>query len=268
MQEFRQIQHFQLIRDSSFEDTLDILKHLPSFSTLTSLTINADCIRSEGNDELATICFRQHFPFLQRLDLHGNIFERQTESFPNACAFSFPSLLYINVNQLHYKTAIQILDQCSHLRSFSAKLYAHIDELRATALPITLPPRITMGLPALKKLSLGEDVFLRNEFSSILLEQLLPCCPNLRTFSFHYTCIQTNQTPLNPDWWTRILTSNNKLKRFSLEFYIHGVFHALNEQVVQRFRLLPFFARLNVDVAYKIERVEFPRMIHIYSIKN
>jgi hypothetical protein len=268
MEEFKQIQHFQLIYDSLYEDALNIAKHLPSFSALISLTINANFTNFEFNDELAMICLCRHCLFLQRLYLHGNVFDREPQIMDNVCMFHFPSLLYIHVNKLHFIWAIQLLDQCPQLRSLSANLYSHQIDGTTTAFSILLSTRISLGLTAMKKLNLGEDDYCRNEFGSTFLEHLLPCCPNLRTFSFDFVCYQRESRPLDPNWWTRVFASNNKLKRISLQLHVNGTLSALSEQTVQRFQLLPFFAQLKVNLTYTIQRSEFPRMAHIYSIKN
>jgi len=125
-----------------------------------------------------------------------------------------------------------------------------------------------MGLTNMKKLSLGEEVHFPDELSSTFLELLLPCCPNLHTFFFYYLCSQPHMKQLDPDWWIRVLASNKKLKRISLELSVNGVRNALGEEIIQKFRFLPFFAQLRVNVTYNIKRIEFPHMVHIYSIKN
>jgi hypothetical protein len=270
MEALKQIQHFQLTYDSPYVNALNITKHLPSFSALISLTVNANYsdLELEFNNELAMIYFRQHCPFLQRLYLHGHVFERELEIMDNVCMFHFPSLIYIHVGKLHFIWAIQLLDQCPQLRSFSAKLYGHQMEGSTTASSILLPTRISMGLTAMQKLSLGVDVDFRNDFGSTFLELLLPCCHNLRTFSFDFVSYRRERRPLDPDWWTRVFASNNKLKRISLQLCVWGVRNDLSEEAVQRFKLLPFFAQLKVNVTYTIHRGEFPHMAHIYSIKN
>ena len=248
---------------------MNIIKDLPSFSTLISLAIDTDPHLLEPSEKLAIFCFEQHFPILQRLYLYGSIYNQNLSMMSNIRMFPFPSLLYIHVSQVHYMMAIHILNQCSQLRSFSTKLCGYRRENDTTMTSILMPTRIAMGLTTITNLSLGEDNCLpTNALSSTLLELLLPCCPNLHTFSFYYQCRPHDKKLMDPDWWTTALASNKKLKRISLQFYMNGIRNALNEQVVQKFRSLPFFAELNVEVAYTIKRIEFPRMIHIYSIKT
>jgi len=126
-----------------------------------------------------------------------------------------------------------------------------------------------MGLIAMKKLSLGVDDYLTNDFGGTFLGLLLPCCQNLRTFSFDYDShCGRERRPLDADWWTRVFASNNKLKRISLQLCVRGTRNHLSEEAVQRFKSLPFFAQLKVNVTYTIHYGEFPHMAHIYSIKN
>ena len=214
------------------------------------------------------ICFRQHCPFLQRLHLHGNVFDREVQIMETIGAFHFPSLLHIHVNKLHIILAIQLLDQCPQLRSFSAKIYGHQMENGKKLASITLPSRIRMGLTAMEKLSLGDDDFSRNDFGSLFLGLLLPCCPNLHTFSFDYICHERERRPLDPNWWTRVFASHKKMKRISLQLYVDGVLHHLSKEAVQGFQSLPFFAQLKVIFTCTEHRFGFPHMAYAYSIKN
>ncbi|CAF4102523.1 unnamed protein product [Adineta steineri] len=58
---------------------------------------------------------------------------------------------------LQYVLAIQILEQCPQLRSFSAKLYVYSNSDGAKVSSALLSTRISSGLPNMKKLSLGGD---------------------------------------------------------------------------------------------------------------
>lgn len=214
------------------------------------------------------IYYRQHCPFLQRLYLHGNIFDRELEIIDNVSTFDSSSLLYIHVNKLHFTLVIQLLDQCPQLCSFSAVIYGYPTRDFTTASSIMLPTRISIGLRAMKKLNLGEDDCFSKDFGSTFLEFLLPRCPNLRTFVFDLVCCHRGRRPLDPNWWAHVLASNQKLKRISLQLHAIGTLSALSTESVQRFESLPFFFQLKVNVTYVIDKLEFPRMIHNYFIKN
>ncbi len=268
IEQFKQIQHLQLIYEGSSKDALNIAKHLPSFSTLTSLTVDIKCTDYDFKNELMMIYLRQRYPFLQRLYLHGDISEYELEITDDVCMFYFPSLIYIHVAKLHFTLVIQILNQCRQLRSFSAELCGQPVRDSSVVSSILSPTRFNMNLTAMKKLHLGADEFWSNEFVSIFLELVLPCCPNLRTFSFKFVYLHLGKKPIDPNWWIRVFASNNKLKRISLHLFAHGIPNRLNEEILQKFRLLPFFAQLKVNITYKEHRIEFPRMIFEYSIHN
>jgi hypothetical protein len=170
--------------------------------------------------------------------------------------------------------AIHLLDTCRQLRSFSAELYGH-EQLYGdpkdgsiAASSIMSSTRIHTGLTAMKKLNLGKYDHYWKDFGSTFLELLLPCCPNLHTFSFDFNYCTLNGRPLDPDWWIRVFASNNKLKRISLQLGGNRRSNRLSEDVLQRFQLLPFFKQLNVNITRWIHRIEFPQMIFYYSIRN
>ena len=255
--------------DSPYEDALNFAKLLPSFSNLISLTINAFFPDSAISDDLATICFHQHCPFLQRLYLHGNAFNRDSPMAVNVSMFRFPSLLYLHVGRIDFNLALQILDLYPQLRSFTANLHGpHTWGRNTVPLSIPLPAGIRTGLTAMKKLRLGDDAMFRDDYMSALIELLLPCCPNLRTFSFAFVCYQRTNRTLDPHWWTHVLASNNKLKRISVHLRVYGVLNSLTQEAVHAFQSLPFFVRLKVNVTYTAERIEFPHMFHIYAIET
>jgi hypothetical protein len=269
MKEFKQIQHFQLKYDNPYEDALKIAEHFPSFSTLISLTVDANCDEFVYNNEFAMIIFRQNCPFLQRLYLHGNVFDQKLQILDNVCMFHFPSLLYIHVSKLHFNLALQLLDQCPQLRYFSAKLYGHPIRDSTTSSAILLSTRISMGLKAMKKLSLGQDTDFGNEFGSTFLELLLPCCPNLRTFILDIRCHDNWERLLEADWWAHVFASHNKLKRISLhlQWSTSNIRHNWREKF-QRFRSSSFFTQLQVDIRYDFSS-EFMRCLtYDLYIKN
>jgi hypothetical protein len=214
------------------------------------------------------IYLRQRYPFLQQLYIYGDISDYELEITDDVCMFYFPSLLYIHVPKLHFTLAIQILNQSHQLRSFSAELCG--EPINGSAIPSSIlsPTRFNINLTAMKKLHLGADEFWSHELFSIFVELLLPCCPNLRTFSFKFTYCHVGKRPLDPIWWIRVFASNNKLKRISLHLLGHGIPNRLTDGVLQMFRLLPFFAQLKVNITYKEHRIEFPRMIFEYIIHN
>lgn len=250
---------------------MNVAKSLPSLSSLLSLTIHANFFNHQASNDLATIYLCQRYPCLQRLYLHGREFDREHPAMENLYTFYSPSLLYLHVDKLHYMTAIQVLEQCSQLRSFSAMIYGFPDKYSAettTTTSIQLPTRSTKGLTALKALSVGESNDSRSDFSSTFLELLLPCCPNLRTFSFDVFCSQPVGKPLDPYWWSHALASNNKLKRISLTLRVFGALNIFSQEKLQRFQSLSLFAQLQVNITRTEERYEFPRLTYIYSIKN
>ncbi|CAF4166802.1 unnamed protein product, partial [Adineta steineri] len=203
LKEFKQIQHFRWINDYSYDDALDISKHFSSFSTLISLSIDTNFKDYKPDDEIAMTFFRQHYPYLQRLYLHGNVVNRDLQIMNNISLFHFPSLLYLHVDHIHYICAIQLLDQCSQLRSFSAKLYDDPETSNTTSSSFSLSTRIISGLTAMKKLRLEEDDSFRRQFGIAFLELLLPCCPNLHTFACEIE-IWNNCKRIEADWWKQI----------------------------------------------------------------
>jgi hypothetical protein len=251
MKEFKQIQHFQLTYDIPCKDTMTITKHLPSFLNLISLTVNGNCGGFQCNNEFATMIFRQNFPFLQRMYLDGKLFDHELKISDNVCMFYFPSLLYIHVSKLHVILALQLLDQCPQLRSFSAKLYGHPIRDNTTSSAILLPTRISMGLIAMKKLSLGQANNFGNEFGSAFLERLLPCCSNLRTFNLDICCWDNWERLIEADWWAHVFGSDNKLKRISLHLQWTTIDRTHNwREKFQRFQSSSFFTRLKADIRY------------------
>lgn len=187
----------------------------------------------------------------------------------NASMFHFPSLLYLHVGRIDFNLALQILDLCPQLRSFTANLYGpHTWERTTAPFSIILPTGVRTGLTAMKKLSLSDGEMFRDDYMSTLIELLLPCCPNLRTFSFAFTCHQRTNRALDPHWWTHALASNNKLTRLSIHLRVYGVLNGLSQEAVHAFQSLPFFLRLKVNATYTAERIEFPHMFHIYAIET
>lgn len=78
---------------------------------------------------------------------------------------------------------------------------------------------------------------------------------------------QPNSKLLDPVWWTTALSSNKKFNRIFLKLEMNGVPNALNGEVVQQFRSLPFFIQLNVKVAYTI-KTEYKSRLLNYQIKS
>ncbi|CAF3976335.1 unnamed protein product [Rotaria sp. Silwood1] len=183
--------------------------------------------------------------------------------------FHFPSLLYIHVSKLHVILAIQLLDQCPQLRSFSAKLYGHPMRDNTTASSILLPTRITMGLITMKKLNLGEDNDFGTEFGSTFLELLLSCCPNLHTFILDIRCRDNWERLLEADWWAHVFASDNKLKRISLhlQWSTRDYRHNWHEKF-QRFQLSSFFTQLKADIRYDFSSQFMRCLTYDLYIKN
>lgn len=163
--------------------------------------------------------------------------------------FRYPPFLHILVNKLHFIVAIQIVDQCPQLRSFTATLYGHPIGDDATSSTIILPTQIHRGLRAMKMISLGEDNYFRNECSSTFLELLLPCCPNLRTFILEIRCNDNCRILVEANWWTRDCSYN------------------WNEDI-QRFRLSSFFSQLNTDINYNFTSELMCSISYDLYIKN
>ena len=258
MKEFKQIQHLQLIYDDPYKDPLSITKDFASFSTLVSLTVNAHCGQFRYNNELLLmIIFRQNCPLLRRLYLDGNVFDQELQIVDNSFTFHFSSLLYIHVSKLHLKLALQILNQCPQLRSFSTKFYGELILDDLISYETFLSTHLNMNLPAMTKLSLsGEnqaDIGLGNEFGkdfgSIFLKLLLSRCLNLRTFIFDIRCCGDWERLLEADWWSRVFASHNKLKQISLHLqWKTRAYQSIWHQKCERFKSSSFFAEFKVNI--------------------
>ncbi|CAF1381356.1 unnamed protein product [Adineta ricciae] len=270
--EFKQIQHFKLLYDNPYDESLNIAKYFSSFRTLISLHIDANVIE-DGNctNEFLEIIFHQNCPFLQRLYLHGNVFDQDLKSIQGVCTFHFPSLLHIHVTKLPFRVAIQLLDQCSRLHSFSAMLYDYPTEENVTALASQMPESIRVGLPTLTNLSLGEKNRFHKESTSTFLEFLLPRCPNLRTFHFDIHCNDNGDCEkiLHPDWWKYALRSNSHLAHidFRLSWWTRHIIHNGYEKI-QRFRESPFFNQLNTTMTHTFNSEFMRSMDYELFIKN
>ncbi|UJR17482.1 hypothetical protein I4U23_004377 [Adineta vaga] len=269
LDEFKQLQHFRLTYDYPYDESLNIAKYFRSFSTLKSFIIDGNYDENcRCTNEFTTIIFRQYCPFLQHLHLHGNVFEQEVQITENICTFNFPFLRHVHVNKLPFHLAIQLLNQCTHLHSFSSILYNYPSEENV----VVLPDRIRIGLPLLKKLHLGEDNFYEKETSSTFLELFLPCCPNLCAFNFHIRfndCYANRDKFLSPNWWKLTLASNNKLNRIFL--HLHWWTRDIRNngfEKIQRFGASPFFIAFNVDIKYEFKS-EFMRSLEYdLYIKN
>lgn len=215
------------------------------------------------------IIFRQHCPVLQRLYLYGNVFDQKLEILDNVCTFYFPSLLYIHVCKLHFILALQILDQCPLLRSFSAKLYGHPKRDSTAPSVILLSTRICMGLPSIRKLNLAEDNNFENDLDSTFLERLLPCCPNIHTFILDFCCWENWGKLFQADWWPNVFASNNKLKQISLHLQYSTRDQIHNwAQIIQCFRSSSFFIQLNADIRFDCSSEFMRRLTYDLYVKN
>ncbi|CAF1658602.1 unnamed protein product, partial [Adineta ricciae] len=214
----------QVVSNHSYNESFNITKQFNSFSGLSSLIANTfsdDNWRS--TDEFVKFIFTQHCPIIHYSHIQWNVLEHKMQMNDNLCGtFHFPLLRHLHVNKLPFHLAIQLLNQCIHLRSFSAILYDYPSEKNVTILSTQIPDRIRIdGLPLLIRLNLGEDDYQEEETSSTFLEFLLPCCPNLRTFNFN---IRFQDVPdcrdkiLDPNWWQHIFITNNRLNRIFLHF--------------------------------------------------
>ncbi|CAF0967257.1 unnamed protein product [Adineta steineri] len=263
IEKFQYIQHFQLIYDYPYNESLDIAKYFHSFPSLISLIIDANSDNYDRDtNQLITIIFHQHCHFLQYLHLQGNMFDKPLPINEHVCTFYFPSLVHIHVNKLPFYMGMQLLDQCIHLRSFSAIFYNYPSNDNVIALSNEMPERILLGLPKLTKLGLGEDNFYEKESSSTFLEFFLPICPNLRTFNFniHFHDYSVNHDKiLDPNWWEYILASHSYLKRIflRLNWWIRDIRND-GFSKIRRFQASPFFTQFNVKIDYNT-RSEFLR---------
>ena len=214
--------------------------------------------------------FRQHYPYLQRLYLQGNVIVQDLQIMDNIPSFHFPSLLHVHIGQIHYILAIQIFDQCPQLRSFSAQLYeVDPENENITRSTISLPARISAGLTAMKKLNLSETYGFRKKVGPIFYELLLPCCPNLRTFVCKFQ-IWYSERKIDADWWEHLFASNAKLKRISLDlmWYIRDWPTKFKEKI-HCLQQSPFFTQLNANLEYKLGDYEpMVRMGYSLQIKN
>jgi len=122
------------------------------------------------------------------------------------------------VDKLHFSLALQLLNQCCQLRSFSAEIdHKETDYSAITASPILLSLLVSSApaLTALTKLDL-RGLTKCNPFWVEFLEHLLPCCPHLRKCHLKIRCKGFGQKLLEPDWWGHVFSSNKELRKFSL----------------------------------------------------
>jgi hypothetical protein len=266
---FKQIQHFRITYDNPYEEALNIGKHFASFSTLVSLSIDANCGESGCTNELATIIFHQSCRSLQRLYLDGNVFEQESSTRNNTYTFHFPSLVYLRVSRLHINLALQLLEQCPQLRSFATKVYGEPRRDNTSAVGIYVPARIKMGLMPMKHLSLEAELDFGNDFGSRFLQLLLACCPNLRSLHFDVHCRDDWERLLEVDWWPQVLISGYKLKKISLrlEWSTRGIGHNWFEKY-KRFQTSPFFAQFGAEIRYEFSSEFMRRLTYDMYIKN
>lgn len=264
MKEFKKIQHFRLNYDNPYVDGLNIAKDLPTFSTLLSLAIDANNGEHKSNNELAMNIFHQNCPLLQRLHLHGDVFDEECQKLNRLPVVFSSSLRHIHVSKIRVDLALDILDQFPQLRSFSAKLYGDVRKAYPTS-AIVLPDRVNMGLPAMRNLSLTKDNTLFHEFANecggALIELLVTRCPNLRSFKLDADCQEDWERLLEATWWERVFASHNQLKRISLRLKyttrdIRNTWH----QKYQRLQSSLFFTQLNANMRFNFES-EFMRSL-------
>jgi hypothetical protein len=255
-------------------EELNIVKYLSVVPTLTSLHININSdIEEKHHDQLIKDLFCQNYPSLQRFYINRNNDRvHYSNIIDNVYTFDFPVILYMHMGKLSLYLAIQILNQCHQLRSFSADLrYKHCDNPETMDFDsMSLFQSSTPSLMAMTKLNL-KGLYYLNSLWIKLLEYLLPCCPNLETFIFNIHCNINPKRLLEADWWTNVFASNNKLKRISLDF--HWSTHNYDDNyvfndAVQSFRSSSLFTQLKVDVKGE-NYAEFLRCVDYYlSIKN
>jgi len=240
------LKYFQLIYDNEFDESLNISKDLSSFSNLVSLCLQANYGRHLDRNKFQMFIYQQDFPSLRRLQLNGNVFDYTlqipyTELKPN-----FPLLQHLDVGTLHINFALEILNKCPQLRSFSAKLCC--DTTKDTIIPFNT------YLPALKVLKLRGDTDFGNGFGTEFLEHFLPFCSNIHTFMFQIHCRNTWENLLKADWWSHVLVSNRKIKKITLNFkwsIRFSLYRWLDE--VKCFELSPFFTSLNTSIRTKVD---------------
>ncbi|CAF3557341.1 unnamed protein product [Rotaria sp. Silwood1] len=257
--------------------------------------------------------------------------------------FYFPALRYIHVNKIPLILAIQILDRCRQIRTFSAELYYDEDVHSSSTTYILsplfcslMPPSHTvrsgrtqpmtvsknsyigaleplcrthtgnvppvvrlvarakrgaiyiltqtnrgtarrswirldpnnMRLTAMIKVDLKINYPFESEKDKYL-EKLLPCCPNLHTFFTYVNCDWNQQTLLDANWWTHVLTSNKKLQRMSLQLHwsTRDYDSDQDERTVQNFRSLTYFTQLKANVTSEFDD-DFPWFLFDVIIKN
>ena len=264
MKEFKNIQHFRLIYDNPYVDALNIAKDLSTFSTLLSLAIDANNGECKSNNELAMNILHQNCPLLQRLHLHGNVFDEECQKLNRLPVLFSSSLRHIHVSKIRVDLALDILDQFPQLRSFSAKLYGDVRKAYPTS-AIVFPDRVRMGLPAMRNLSLTKDNQLFHEFANecggALIELLVALCPNLRAFKLDADCQEDWERLLEAGWWERAFSSHHQLKQISLrlKYTTRDVGHTWHQKF-QRFQSSLFFAQLNAKMRYEFES-EFMRSL-------
>jgi hypothetical protein len=302
MDKFKQVQHLALVYRVFTKEELTIVNHLSSFSALTSLHINIITRKDKYHDEddyddeeedddededdnehedgdehghdeeekiLMDYLFRQNCPFLQRLYIYGCFWE--PEIMNNVCMFYFPSLLYIHVDKLHFSLALQLLNQCCQLRSFSAEIdHEETDYSTIKASPILLSLLVSSApaLTALTKLDL-RGLTNCNPFWVEFLEHLLPCCPYLRKFLIKIRCTEYGQTLLEADWWTHVFASNNELQKISLhlKWSTRNYEYNCEQEAARRFRSSTYFTQLKVNVKFSLQ-TDQPWFLYDLYIKN
>ncbi|CAF4309275.1 unnamed protein product, partial [Adineta steineri] len=92
IEKFQSIQHFQLIYDYPYNEPLDIAKYFRSFPSLISLIIDANSDDYDRyTNQLITIIFHQHCPFLQYLHLPGHTFDKPLPIYEHIYSHQFGS---------------------------------------------------------------------------------------------------------------------------------------------------------------------------------
>jgi hypothetical protein len=172
------------------------------------------------------------------------------------------------MNKIDVSLAIQILDRCRQLHSFSGDLYccASSRSRITTSLSSPLFRNNTSPLSITKlDLKLSYDTRIWDKF----VGDLLLCCPNLCIFLIDVYGNDYEKTLLNVDWWTNIFASNEKLQRISLQ--LHWSTRDSNRNYAQKifrnFESSTYFAQLKASITYN-EDGDFPELNYNFSIKN
>ena len=233
------------------------------------LISGSDAMKIDLEDRFIQILFHQSCPLLQQLYVYG--IKIRSKIMNITFGFYFPSLLYIHMNKINLFLAIQILDRCNRLRSFSSELY-HNDEPISSEIATTFmqngPGLNNKSLTAMTKLDLKlsdcMDVW-RNKF----LKCLLSCCANLCTFLIDVQYASYEIIFFDANWWTKVLASNKKLQRISLQLHYEtrDCVTDYSKEVIRSFRSSNFFTQLKVNVTCD-EDGDFPYLEYHFSIKN